>query len=360
MIAEKPTLILDENDTFAVLVPDLNFDSSGVQWGLGTTLFLDMFYIATPEDSAETINAALLEGKNILFTPGVYMLSDQLTVSHANTVLLGIGLPSLLPINGTPAIAVADVDGVRIAGLMLDAGPVQSPTLLEIGEPGSSQSHAANPTILYDIFCRVGGLSHEVTKTIACLTIHSHDVVCDNLWLWRADHGVNDQAVGWTLNTADHGIIVNGDHATIYGLAVKHFQKTQTLWNGEDGRVYFYQCELPYDVPAQGDWKDRAVDGYAAYKIADHVKTHVAWGFGVYSYFRDASNVYLENAITSPNQPGISLNHMVCVWLNGNKNGSNSGIRHIVNGQGLPAISNVRQSTRISTLENNLLSEQAD
>lgn len=351
VIAEKPMLMLDKNNKFAVLVPDLNVNASGVHWGLGTVISLDKFYVTTSADSAETINAALLEGKHILFTPGVYQLSASLNVKYPDTILLGIGLPSLCPMNGTPAIVVSDVSGVKIAGLMIDAGPINSPTLVQIGEAEERNDHAGNPTMLYDIFCRVGGVSNEVTKTTTCITINSCNVVCDNLWLWRADHGINDQSVGWTLNTADHGLIVNGDDVTIYGLAVEHFQKTQTIWNGEKGQVYFYQCELPYDVPTQADWKDETVDGYAGYKVADHVQQHTAYGLGIYSYFRDASDVYLENAIVAPDQPEVRINHMVTVWLNGNRNGSNSGIRHIINGRGQPAISNVSQKTKISALE---------
>lgn len=351
IIAEKPTLILDDNHQFAVLVPDLNLNSSGVSWGSGSTIPISQFYVATPQDTAEKINDELQHGANILFTPGVYKLSKAIHVEHPNTILLGIGLPSLMPINGTPAIVISDVDGVKIGGLMIDAGPIASSTLVQVGETASKNNHSSNPSILYDIFCRVGGLSNEPSKAISCVIINSNDVIGDNFWLWRADHGVVADAVGWTLNTADHGLIVNGNQVTIYGLAVEHFQKTQTIWNGESGRVYFYQCELPYDPPNQKSWKNGAIDGYAGYKVADGVQAHEAWGLGIYSYFRDASDIFLENAIEAPDEPGIKLHHMVTVWLNGNANGSLSGIRHILNGKGNPVISTVEKGTSISALD---------
>jgi len=75
-------------------------------------------------------------------------------------------------------------------------------------------------------------------------------VIGDNLWLWRADHGNN---VGWTRNPADNGLTVNGNNVSMYGLAVEHFQKFQTVWNGESGKDIFYQSEMPYDVPASGN-----------------------------------------------------------------------------------------------------------
>jgi hypothetical protein len=41
---------------------------------------------------------------------------------------------------------------------------------------------------------------------------------------------------------------VLSDDVTIYGLAAEHTLGDLVLWRGERGRVYFYQCELPYDV----------------------------------------------------------------------------------------------------------------
>jgi hypothetical protein len=73
-------------------------------------------------------------------------------------------------------------------------------------------------------------------------------VIGDHLWIWRADHGDREGGrvhVGWTESTADQGLIVNGDDVTIHGLFVEHFQKYQVTWNGERGRTFFYQCELP-------------------------------------------------------------------------------------------------------------------
>ena len=62
--------------------------------------------------------------------------------------------------------------------------------------------------------------------------MNSDNVVLDDIWAWRADHG---NGVGWTLNTADTGVIVNGDRVTAYGLFVEHYQKYEVIWNGENG-----------------------------------------------------------------------------------------------------------------------------
>ena len=66
---------------------------------------------------------------------------------------------------------------------------------------------------------------------------------------------------------------------TIYGLFNEHHEQFQTLWNGNGGRVYFYQSEMPYDVPDQASWMSGATNGYASYKVADTVTSHEAWGW---------------------------------------------------------------------------------
>jgi hypothetical protein len=194
------------------------------------------------------------------------------------------------------------------------------------GEAVSSLDHSADPTFLYDLFCRVA--SQNPGSASSCVTINSNDVVGDNLWLWRADHG---EYVGWTENPADNGLIVNGDDVTIYGLAVEHFQKYQTVWNGESGRVYFYQSEMPYDPPSQEAWRDEGdLKGYASYKVDDGVTDHRAWGVGVYCFFSDAV-VIADRAIEVPAAVAEGFEHMVTIWLNGKEG---SGITHVINDQG--------------------------
>jgi hypothetical protein len=209
---------------------------------------------------------------------------------------------------------VADVDGVKIAGILFDAGATSSPILLQVGPVGASASHAANPTSLSDLFFRVGGAA--VGKAALCLQINSSDVIGDDFWIWRADHS---NGVGWTVNTADTGLVVNGANVTIYGLAPEHFQKFQTLWNGNGGRVYFYQSEEPYDVPDQASWMNGAENGYPSYKVADTVTSHQAYGVGVYCYFSTNPGVALANAIEVPNAGlnGAMFHNMTTISLGG-------------------------------------------
>ncbi len=66
--------------------------------------------------------------------PGIYHLEEAIKVNNANTVVLGMGLATLIPTNGTSAIEVANVDGVRIGGVLLEAGFGASDSLLKWGD----------------------------------------------------------------------------------------------------------------------------------------------------------------------------------------------------------------------------------
>jgi hypothetical protein len=100
-----------------------------------------------------------------------------------------------------------------------------------------------NPTALFDVHCRVGGYIPGTASS--CITINSSDVILDQSCLWRSDDGAG---VGWGQNDGASGLIVNGDRVTAYALFVEHFEQYQRMWNGNDGSLFFYQPEEPYDV----------------------------------------------------------------------------------------------------------------
>ncbi len=338
VIREKPFLYLD-NGEYKVFVPALRRDASGVTWskdnmGNGTSLGLDAFYIAKPEkDNGSTINAALNAGKNILLTPGIYYAEEPIVVKNANTVVLGIGLATIIPTNRTAAMIVKDVDGVTVAGIIFDAGDY-SDHLLLVGEKDSTQSHVNNPTLLADLFFRVGGVHGGVASADIALEINSKNVIGDHFWIWRADHG---DGVAWNLNKARNGLVVNGDDVTIYGLFNEHFQEYQTLWNGNGGRMYFYQCETPYDPQSQADYMshDGKVKGYAAYKVSNKVTTHYAAGLGIYDVFinTNGASIFIDNAIEVPNKEGVIVENACTVEI-ASGTGPYVGINSIVNGTG--------------------------
>lgn len=335
-IQEKPFLIHDDDEGFMVYVPALRTDAEGISWeneaADGRKIPLSDFYIAKPEtDTAQTINQALDDGRHLLFTPGIYELEEAIRVSRQDTIVLGMGLASLQPVNGNACMEVADEDGIIIAGILFDAGAQESENLLVVGEENSSRSHSENPISLSDVFFRVGGADASFpAKVKSCVTIHSNDVIGDNFWVWRADHGDH---VGWTENTADNGIIVNGDRVTMYALMVEHFLEYQTVWNGENGTVVMYQSEMPYDVPSQDEWKshDGARNGYASFYVDEAVENFEAWGIGIYSYHRDAV-VEAFCAMEVPDRDTVKVHHACAIMITGNP-----GISHVINDKGKPA-----------------------
>lgn len=328
---EKPFLYVDGSGNYQVFVPALRTNSTGTSWAsgnpAGSSLPLSQFYVVKPGATAAQINSALAAGQNLLVTPGVYHLNQTLKVTRPDTVVLGLGLATFVPDNGVTAMTVADVDGVKIAGVLFDAGTTNSPSLLEVGPTGSSASHAANPTSLHDVYFRVGGAG--VGKATTSLVVNSDNVIGDHMWIWRADHG---SGVGWTSNTADTGLIVNGDDVTMYGLFVEHYQKTQTVWNGNGGRTYFFQNEMPYDPPNQAAWMNGSTQGYPAYKVADSVTSHQAYGLGSYCYFNVNPSVTAAHAIEAPNNAGVRFTSMVTVSL-----GGTGTISHVINNTGGPS-----------------------
>ena len=333
-VREKPFLTVDRHGSYQVFVPALRRDSAGTTWAsghaAGHSVPLSDFHVARPGDSAATLNQALERGLHLLFTPGVYALSSALRVNRPGTVVLGIGLATLQATHGNALIEVADVGGVTVAGVLLEAASANSPVLLRVGHGRSRTRHDENPTALFDVYARIGGaLAGGATVSIQ---LDSNDVICDNLWLWRADHG-DDGTVGWSVNPADTGFLVNGDRVTAYGLAVEHYQKYEVLWNGNHGRTYFFQNEHPYDVPTQSAWVHGSTNGYAAYKVADHVTDHQAWGLGSYCFFDLNANIYPDRAYEVPDTRGVVFTDLMTVCLNGAGGG---GILHCINNTGDP------------------------
>ena len=330
IVREKPFLQIDSSGDYSVRVPAIRTDSSGITWHAATpgkTIPIREFYIAHPNrDNAATINAQLTKHKNLILTPGIYDLTEPIRIIHPNTIVMGLGFATLHPVNGTAAMTTTDADGLIIAGLLFDAGPTQSPVLLQIGPDKSKANHEKDPISLHDVFFRVGGAGPG--RTVINLEINSNDTIVDHTWIWRADHGAN---VGWDANTSANGLVVNGNNVTAYGLFVEHHQQFQVLWNGNVGRTYFYQSEIPYDPPDQASFTSApGTNGWASYKVADTVANHEAWGLGIYSVFRHP-DVVLTRSIEVPVNPNVRFHHMITVALD-----DKGEISNVINSVGGP------------------------
>ncbi len=335
VVREKPFLFIGDDGRYKVFRPALKRDSRGISYsrdhmGEGDVHDVERsFFIVRPGTQASEINSHLAAGKHILFQPGMHVLEEPLHVTNPGTIVMGLGWTTLIPGEKNPetAIRVADVDGVSICSILFDAH-YSSRSLLTLDK--GEKRHQQNPTLLADLFFRVGGFRPAPVHVDCALEIGSADVIGDHFWIWRADHGVRG-SVGWDVNTAPHGLRVTGDHVTIYALFNEHFQAYQTLWEGEHGRTYFYQCESPYDAHQQERYmsENGTRPGYAAYKVADHVQHHLGVGFGIYDVLFN-TNIRIENSVEVPEKPGVRMYH-IC-----NNSLSNSGPRgfgFVINGK---------------------------
>jgi len=335
-----PYMYVDSSGNYNVFLPSLRTNASGPSWASGSTPGtsdpMSSFFVATPSDTAAQINTELASGCNLLFTPGVYNINQTINVTNPNTVVLGIGFPTLIPTGGVNTMQVADVDGVRIDGLLFDAGTTNSNALLTIGTQGSTVSHASNPISVQDTFFRIGGdIAGQATNS---LIVNANNTLVDDIWAWRADHG-NAGTVGWTINTAQHGVVVNGNNVLATGLFVEHYQNYDLQWFGNGGETIFFQNEMPYDPPNQAAWMNGSSDGYAAYEVGPNVTTHQAYGLGSYCYFNVNPAVVADHAFEAPDTPGVQFHDILTVSL-----GGVGVIEHVINETGAATPSNTTPS----------------
>ena len=363
VVAEKPFVVKRSDGCYSLAVPRVADQRSGVDFSLTEEELRDFsqVFVAEPRHSAAEINKKLAEGKDIVFCPGIYELSETLHVKLCGQVLLGLGFATLVaPENDMPCVRVSDeATGIRISGLMFEAfyRPVGDKTLgdlspgpealLRMGN-GQISRDASSPfswNFLHDCFGRVGGQeapltardelhgdrptchpqSHETlfTSEARCrnmLQIQQPCVVGDNLWLWRADHWLSDQYLVYNHeNFCGSGLHVArpAHHVTMYGLFVEHTLSDMTLWEGEDGVTYFYQSELPYDALDEAAAKSSSVAFKACgYRVHEAVQRHQAIGVGVYAYFRD-HDVSVAAAIQVPDHDGVKIQNALTKYLNG-------------------------------------------
>jgi len=328
---EAPYLYQDSSGNYNVFVPAVQFNSSGTTWASGPTpgssIPISKFFVAQPANSAAQINAALFAGKNLIFTPGIYNLNQTLLVTRPDTIVLGVGFPTLIPQNGIVSMIVLPSKGVSLSGMIFDAGTPNSPLLLQFGTP-FGPNPTSDPSALQDVFFRIGGA--EPGQATVSLSVGSNNTILDDIWAWRADHG---SGVGWTENTADTGLLVTGNNVTAYGLFVEHYQKYEVLWIGNGGTDIFLQNEMPYDPPSQAAWMEApGVDGWAAFKVTNNVTSFTGYGMGSYSFFNQGVSIYAANAFEVPSTlaPG-SMHDLLTIFLSTSGSG---GILNVINNTG--------------------------
>ena len=353
---EEPFLYANSSGKLGVFAPSVQHNSSGPNFlsgsEAGSSLPLSSFFIANPSTSIAAIDIALALGKNLVLTPGVYNLNAPIIVSRPDTVVLGLGFATLVPQKGNAALIVLPNKGVKVSGLIVDAGPVNSPVLVSVGTPLPTAGSASDPDNIQDVFFRIGGAeTTPVSATVSLLDNASHSII-DDVWGWRADHGANTSitgpqgqvGAGWTYNRGDTGVVVNGDNVTAYGLAIEHYQKTEVIWNVQGGTNIFFQNELPYDPPSQAAWNQSATQlGYPAFEVSPHVTSFNGYGMGSYVVFIYTNATLWDSmAYEAPNKPGVKFTDAMDLFIsstcsvNGNcpTPSQSGGLQSVIDGVG--------------------------
>jgi hypothetical protein len=330
-IAEKP-FITYNNGLYYLNLPNPETNKVGPTSNYSnvtTVNFSDVYVAVAGVDNETTINAAISSGYHVVLTPGIYNLKGFIDANKKGVCILGIGFPTLISTNGAPCIIVGiekgsanqpGAAGTVIAGILLQAGPMPTPQLL------LWKSEVDNG-LLQDCFARVGGPTNsQITQvqTDIMVEIDDANIICDNAWLWRADHDIGGLVTGGA-NPCNTGLLVNGANVITYGLAVEHTLQDLTQWNGNNGACYFYQSEFPYDVTSA-----YGTAGYAAYRVGPKVTNFQGFGIAAYSYFRDFT-VFVPSGIVTPLAPGINFTNSLTRYLNGN-----GGIENVIDTFGGP------------------------
>jgi hypothetical protein len=314
---EKPYITIDAQGKFSLVTPKAATGTRGTEWA--AEQYVDGFenvFVASGTTDVAVINAKLAEGLHVVLSPGVYSLPEPIRIGRTGSdyqVLLGLGLATLVPLHGGPAVEIGDAPGVRIAGLLLEAGPVESKALVTVGTSPAA-GDAANPILLADVFARVGGPGTEPVSSRVMVEVNASHVVIDNMWLWRADLGINPHR----SHDVAHGLVVNGHNVTAYGLASEHTQSDNVVWNGEDGSVYFYQAELD-GLAHNSDDKtpDYGPNGVSGYRL--NAKKHLGVGMGVYCWFSNP-DIIVQSGVKVLHEE--TLESIICpfqwIWPNEN------------------------------------------
>ncbi|MDE7464585.1 MAG: glycoside hydrolase family 55 protein, partial [Clostridiales bacterium] len=169
---EKPFLTFDETHGYRIAIPAVRENASGYSWSeenLDSRIEKyieqsDIYFAQADRDSAKTINNAYKTHSAVVLTPGVYYLDEAIEINSNSKVLFGMGLATLMPLNGNSCLVTTGSD-ISVSGILVDTGWDKSNTLASIGKQGNKGSDVR----LYDFYFRVGGFLEMDTAADCCL-----------------------------------------------------------------------------------------------------------------------------------------------------------------------------------------------
>ena len=268
-VTEEEPFLYTNSGGAEVFVPAVQHNTSGPSWAggseAGRSIPLSRFFIASPGTPVLAIDAALALGKNLILEPGVYDLNSPILVSRPGTVVLGLGFATLVPQRGNAALVVAANTGVKVSGLIVDAGPVNSPVLMSVGVPGFGLGTAADPDTIQDVFFRIGGAETTPVsaRRSACWITPS---TRSSMTCGRGGPTTAAMSAGRRTPRPPECGDRERRHRVRPGRRALSEDRGRLDRPGRDD--VFFQNELPYDPPSQADWMaSPAQDGYPAFRV---------------------------------------------------------------------------------------------
>ena len=306
---------------------------------------MSQFYVAKPGDTAATLNAALAAGLNLFFTPGVYSVEQPIAITQRQHGGAGHRLPDAAAASTASApMAVADVDGVKVAGLLFDAGTTNSAALLTggpghiDGEPCGQPDHGAGRVLPRRRRRGSGKATNSAGRQQQQRDRRRH------LGLARRPRQRRD---GLDRSTpANTGLLVNGANVLATGLFVEHYQQYQVLWNGENGQDHLLpeRDAVRRAEPGRLDQRQRQRMGRVQ-GGRQRARTTRAWGLGSYCFFNIGGTSTNINAARGFEVPdtwlNVKLHDILTVSL-----GGNGTISNVVNNTGGIAQGNIDDAGR--------------
>jgi hypothetical protein len=321
VIREAPWVYFDGSH-FRVFRPSAQFHVRGPNWSTnpnqGDSLPLSSFYLATAAtDSAESMNAALAHGKNLLVGPGTYLLDEPITVTHRDRVVMGLGDPILEADNSATIVVADSASGTVLSKFNADGRPFDASDMgpfaanqVVIGTTPHAAGSRTDPTALNDI-SSVSGATNAFLLNQDDTILNQGEIQTNN----NSGDGYTD--TNWTASDGSSGAIINGDHVSWQGIWLEHFKQTEITWNGEFGNVTFLQNErpltVPFDIPSEIGvqphvWKMNAdFDGYPVLAVAPTVRHFKLHGFQSWSRLGNGCYCNVTSVITTPVAPGVTF-----------------------------------------------------
>ena len=245
------------------------------------------------------------------FTPGIYDVDKPIQVKRADTVVLGLGMATLDRRRTAPsAMTVPTCRASTIAGLHVRRRRRSSSPVLLRGRrqrrTARRRSRATRPRCRT---CSSASAAPHVGKATVSLEVNSDDVILDDIWAWRADHG---DGVGWTVEHRRHRRR-RQRRRRHSPPACSSSTTRSTRWSGtaSDGETIIFQNEMPYDPPNQAAWQHDGVLGFAGVQGRRRVTTHQGWGLGSYCFFNVDPSIHATRAFEVPVTPGVQLHDIL-------------------------------------------------